>query len=135
MHLILILIIVQHCYGLLGWVFSFSDWSGLRGYRRGNSRHRVDSISSDSASFQSILPPRAHRIYPSIINVDCYVVYMHHIPWNPPGAARIVLSLSGAPPPARHALEDSIIATKYALGPAPRPQYFIYVSPTERGRE
>ena len=53
----------------------------------------------------------------------------------PPGRLGLC-SLSGAPPPARHALEDSItIATKYALGPAPRPQYFIYVSPTERGRE
>ena len=59
---------------------------------------------------------------------------MHHIPRNPPGAARIVLSLAGRRRRPGTPLVDSIVAAKYALNPAPRPQYSIYVTNGERER-
>ena len=85
--------VLQYYYGL-GSVFFLSDWSGLQGSFRANSRHRIDAISSDSALLHSMLQPRTRILYPYIINVDCCVVYISHSPRNLPRAARIVLSLS-----------------------------------------
>ena len=135
-HRILILIINNSIMGSDSYFTSLM--SGLHGYFGAilGITSVIGGISSYSTLLHSILQPRTRKLYPNIINVDCCVVYMHHIPRNPPGAARIVLSLSlvcrrlpGTP------LVDSIITSKYAPNPAPRPQYFMYIYPSERGRE
>ncbi len=85
-------------------------------------------------SFRHSYPTATHhRSYMLIVaSFICIVITI-----SPPGAARSVCSLSSLRArrrPGSHNF-DHIIAAKYALSPAPVPQYFIYMSPTERGRE
>ena len=134
MHRIIIFMILQYYYGL-GSDFFLSDWSGLRSSNRSNSRHRIDVISSNSALLHSMLQPRTRTLYPYIINVDCCVVSMHHIPRNLPRAARIVLSL-WSPPSARHPSRRQYYHSQICTQPrSPPPILHIYISLLERWRE
>ena len=101
---------------------------------RGDSRRPSDSITSYFTLLQSTLQPLTRRLYPYIINVDCCVVYMHHIPRNPPGADRIVLSLY-LPPSSRHPTRRQYYHGRICTRRRSPPQIIQYMSPTERERE